>query len=302
MQRTLRAVRVSASILAAALCASAAGAGPVFIKMEGIDVPGEQIEIQSFSWGTSPPGAAAHVGGGHGTGKVQVHDISMSRVTDGPASSDIAMKGSKIHQNAPRGTGANQMSMDDTAGRERSGTAIGKAIGGHANDGEQASGRPVGASEKLTVGGGRTETGQATGRRQYRPIMIAKEAGAPTPATRRPPKLTARRGLDGSAGGDPDRPIVAGTVPAAGTPKLAEHAINGNSLGAPPAKGSVWIRVATPWTRCRAGAHYPRIELGDGSARYELSNVVVTRCEPGGASLDYAKVTVRGWDPSKKEE
>ena len=73
-------------------------------------------------------------------------------------------------------------------------------------------------------------------------------------------------------------------------------------LREPLAKGSVWVKVASPWTACRAGARYPEIELGDGKASYRLSDVVVTQCAAGGASLDYAKVKVRGWDPGKKEE
>ena len=77
----------------------------------------------------------------------------------------------------------------------------------------------------------------------------------------------------------------------AATPQLAK----------PQDNSSVWIRVGTPWTACRAGTRYPTVELVEGAASYQLSDVVVTSCAAGGASLSYAKVKVRGWDPAKKE-
>lgn len=263
MQRISRAVRVSAFLLACAVCAGPASAGGGFMKFDGVVVPGGsgQIEIQSFSWGprqsTSTDGA--HHGGGHGTGKVAVHDISISKQATGRASSDITMKGSKIGENAPRGTGANQMTMDDTAGTEKARRRT----------------RTVDANETITIHGGRTE-------------------------------------------GDPDRPLIAGTVPTPYNPK--EFSLRKDTMGlapqarehdkrttwversAPEPKGSVWIRVATPWAACRAGTRYPGMELGDGTASYRLSDVVVTGCGADGVRLDYARVTVRGWDPEKKEE
>lgn len=191
MRRISRAVRVSGFLLASAVCAGAAGAGPVFMKLEGVDVPGKtgsgEIEIQSFHWG--------------------------------------------------------------------------------------------------------------------------------------PRQTTSADGSRSRSEGDPDRPVIAGSVPNTTTSKRQHGAETiskewGGAAGArehdkrttwversaPAAKGSVWIRVATPWAACRAGARYPMIELGDGKASYRLSDVVVTGCDAGGASLDYAKVTVRGWDPAKKEE
>lgn len=59
------------------------------MKIEGIDgdvtVKGREkwIEILSFSWGASNPGAAAHgAGGGGGAGKVVVHDLNFVHAVD----------------------------------------------------------------------------------------------------------------------------------------------------------------------------------------------------------------------------
>lgn len=54
----------------------------------------------------------------------------------------------------------------------------------------------------------------------------------------------------------------------------------------PLAKGSVWIRVASPWAGCRVGAIYPRLELADGGRTYVLEDVRVTSCGSGGDADD----------------
>ncbi|MFN0015415.1 MAG: type VI secretion system tube protein Hcp [Saprospiraceae bacterium] len=57
-----------------------------FLKLDGIDGESSDakcrgcILLDSFSWGASNPGANAP--GGGGTGKVSVHDISISKITD----------------------------------------------------------------------------------------------------------------------------------------------------------------------------------------------------------------------------
>ena len=185
-----------------------------------------------------------------------------------------------------RGGGSNQMSMDDTAGKEKSPSSFGEWIADverpaaasspyRANDrlrtagpknGNAAPGdpdRPViagsvpnppaspGANETITVGGGRTETasGQATGKRQHMPIRV--------------------------------RPYY----------------------DQPRGEGSVWIRVSTPWAACRVGARYPSLSLSGGAKTYELEDVTVAGCGAGEeVAFNYKKVTVRGWDPKKKEE
>lgn len=100
-------------------------------SVAGKDSKGEQIEIQSFSWGprqsTSNDGARTRAG--------------------------------------------NQVIMDDTAGREKM------------QPGGGGGGGAAGASESLTVGANRTETasGQATGKRQHKPLAMKTYYDAPLP-------------------------------------------------------------------------------------------------------------------------
>lgn len=295
-----------------AFATTSAAAGPAFIKLgsiegetvrkstrdEWVKIDGQLmptaakdekwIEIESFHWGVTQQAAPFGYGGGGSTGKVQFNPLLPD--PSGAASRNITMKGRKIGENSARGTGANEMSMDDTAGKEKAGKLPGKRTPPtvtlkrgktSATDGDpdrpiiagnvpNASAASPGANETLTVGGGRTETasGQATGKRQHMPIRARAYY---------------------------DQPL---------------------------ATGSVWVRVASPWTACRVGARYPSIELGDGAARYVLQDVTVASC--GGSrdaddrpteevafyynkiAFNYAsspaKVQVRGWDPKKKEE
>ena len=101
---------------------------------------------------------------------------------------------------------------------------------------------PVGGSETMTLGAGRTETAQATGKRQHMPIR-------------------ARMYYD--AGGV----TIGGRFPA-----------------------------------CRVGAAFDSAAIGHGSERYEMKDVVITNCAADSMSLNFKKVTVRGWDPEKKEQ
>jgi type VI secretion system secreted protein Hcp len=59
----------------------------MFLKLDGIkgeskdDKHKDEIHIESFSWGMSQTGAMGH-GGGGGAGKVNIHDISISKNVD----------------------------------------------------------------------------------------------------------------------------------------------------------------------------------------------------------------------------
>jgi hypothetical protein len=111
-----------------------------------------------------------------------------------------------------------------------------------------------------------------------------------------------------AASGDPDRPVIAGSVP---TPPASGQATGkrqhmpirtGPNYDKPQGEGSVWIRVSTPWSACRVGARYPSLSLGGGAKAYVLEDVTVAGCGAGEVALAYKKVKVRAWDPAKKEE
>lgn len=70
----------------------------------------------------------------------------------------------------------------------------------------------------------------------------------------------------------------------------------------PLPQGSVTLKLKAPWAACRAGSTIPLLKLAAADGLYSLENVAVTDCAPDGASLNYKKVKVRGWNPETKEE
>ncbi len=89
--------------------------------------------------------------------------------------------------------------------------------------------------------------------------------------------------------------------PSQGTP--AEKRQHGwVTVSKPLDRGAVRVKVKFPWLDCKAGAAFPDAVLQNDAGRYELKDAIVTGCAADGVSLNYAKVTVRGWDPAKKEE
>ena len=65
--------------------------------------------------------------------------------------------------------------------------------------------------------------------------------------------------------------------------------------------GGLRVKVKFPWLDCKVGAAFPDATLQNDAGRYALKDVQVTSCAADSVGLDYAKVTVRGWDPKKKE-
>lgn len=57
-------------------------------------------------------------------------------------------------------------------------------------------------------------------------------------------------------------------------------------LTSPLEKGSVWIRVGSPWAGCRVGAAYPRLELAGRGKSYVLEDVTVGSCGGPAAARD----------------
>jgi len=67
----------------------------MFLKLDGIKGEAKdhkhkhEIDIESFSWGMNQT-ASGHTGGGHGAGKVHVHDISVTKFLD-KSSADLLL-------------------------------------------------------------------------------------------------------------------------------------------------------------------------------------------------------------------
>ena len=72
-----------------------------------------------------------------------------------------------------------------------------------------------------------------------------------------------------------------------------------SELTAPPQRGSLTVKASLPG--CTVGARYGGAQFASGNMRYELKDVVISNCAPGSVTLDYGKVTVKGWNPEKKE-
>lgn len=214
--------------------APASAAGPAFLKFGGVegqaaghkDHKGE-IEILSYSWGAAGKdmtlkgktiGQNARDGRKGGNvefeWKVEEGESAPPRPT---RPTDVTLKRGTSRSGEKGGTediniGVGELQEARPAGGVR--VAAGDVDG----DGR------AGANEKMTVHGNRTESGQATGKRQHMP-------------------LRSRMYYD-----------------------------------QPQAKGSVWVRVASPWNACRVGARYPSLELGEGTKRYVLQDVTVASC------------------------
>ncbi len=73
------------------------------------------------------------------------------------------------------------------------------------------------------------------------------------------------------------------------------------TVAKPLDRGAVRVKVKFPWLDCKVGAAFPDAELQNDAGRYEFKDAIITGCAADAVSLNYAKVTVRGWDPAKKE-
>ena len=72
------------------------------------------------------------------------------------------------------------------------------------------------------------------------------------------------------------------------------------TVAKPLDRGAVRVKVKFPWLDCRVGAAFPDAVLQNAAGRYEFKDAIITGCAPDSVSLNYAKVTVRGWDPARK--
>jgi len=72
------------------------------------------------------------------------------------------------------------------------------------------------------------------------------------------------------------------------------------AVAKPLDSGAVRVKVKFPWLDCKVGAAIPDAVLQNDAGRYEFKDAIITGCAADSVSLNYAKVTVRGWDPAKK--
>ena len=159
------------AILAAALAALAASSaaaepavsGEVFVRLpSGAHGKGEHIEIQSYQWGSSQAGRVSGVKPAD-PGQNGEWSADVEKPSEGAASGDVTLKGSKIGQNSTR-----VRRSDITMKRSTSQT---RPVGGVRVASGDVDGSGSGASETLTVGGSQTES-QATGKRQHKPFVM----------------------------------------------------------------------------------------------------------------------------------
>jgi RNA:NAD 2'-phosphotransferase (TPT1/KptA family) len=74
------------------------------------------------------------------------------------------------------------------------------------------------------------------------------------------------------------------------------------TVSKPLDRGAVRVKVKMPWLDCKEGTAFPDAVLQNDAGRYELKDAIITGCAPDGVSLNYSKVTVKGWNPEKKED
>ena len=207
---------------------------------------GGWIEIQGWDWGET----RSPIGGGHGSGKVNLHDISISR-----ASGDMVLKGSKISENAPAPGGGVRVAGGDVDGDGRA---------------------DVGASKTVTVGGSRS-AGQATGKRQHKPLRYRAYTDTSTSA----------------GGGDFTRDGKASGMTPYFNPK--ELGVDkpipwkSHTQKQPLQSGSLIVRGKFPG--CAVGTRYPTLTLVGKGQRYVLHDAVVTSCAAAGDSLPMEEVS-----------
>lgn len=252
--------------LATVLIAFAATSAAAQFLALGDSIPGaaagkdsreKWIEIQSWQWGTASAAKFGAVGGMH-------------------RDSDMSLKGSKIGQNSAAGDPDRPLVAGRIPGASaRESTEMGGTEDINIGVGELQEARPAGASEKITVDGTRTESGQATGKRQHMPIRSRTyyDQGAAPAEKRQHGWVTVSKPLE---------------------------------------RGAVRVKVKFPWAGCAVGDRYPAITLGDRAQSYQLRDVTVASCgsaaEGPEESITFvygklgSKVKVRGWDPEKKEE
>jgi hypothetical protein len=124
---------------------------------------------------------------------------------------------------------------------------------------------------------------------------------SPVKLTRAAPSSAGSGGTAGRVTGIASDPAEPSAMAGRG---LDIAAVDGEVTGAPPAgRGSVVLALKQPWPECAAGTRFNGIYLTAGAShRYQLDGAEVARCGGSSVTLNYSKVTVKGWNPEKKEE
>lgn len=248
----MRRASTSAILVIAFLAAGAASAAPravsgeVFVKLPGAAGAG-QIEVESFSWGPPDSGVMLE--------RTFVKSWSTSGSADAPA---------------------------PTAGRASAADASASGL-----DREMKESGEKGGTEDINIGVGELQEarpGGATGVARKDMVMKGSKIGENSQSgqwiadVERPG--AAGRGVDiARVDGETVSPSGQATGKRQHMP-LRTRAHYDHPLG----KGSVWIRVSSPWAACRVGARYPSLELAGGGKTYRLQDVTVAAC--GGTSAD----------------
>ena len=95
----------------------------------------------------------------------------------------------------------------------------------------------------------------------------------------------------------PPGPAASGS----GKVKLNEFTIKKATDTASPSGVRVAAGDVTGAPACTVGQRYGGAQFRIGGKLYQLSDVVVADCMPDAISLRYGKVTVKGWNPERKE-
>ena len=147
------------------------------------------------------------------------------------------------------------------------------------------------ANDRLRTAG--PKDGTAAKKPTTRPLVLLPGDTKPRPAA-------TGRGIDIAR---VDGEIVNPGAPAASGLPTGKRQHKPMTMSMELGRGSVSLQLKSPWPDCRVGTQYPELELSDRANGYKLQDAVVTGCASESVSLNYAKkVTVRGWDPEKKEE